>query len=85
MSQLACKVRIVISEVSRPHAKAVSRALEPDNTDFPQGLSLEIEEQTDDMLVIICNSDGTGRMGHLIGTVDEVLGHVQASLGAIRK
>jgi len=40
---LTCRVQIAINNISEKKAKAVQSALEPDNVDFPEGLSLEIE------------------------------------------
>ena len=84
MSRLACRVRIAIDGIPRRDAEAVRRALEPDNVDFPEGLSVDIEaDNVDNRLVITCQNDGSGQMGHLVGTVDEVLEHVQVALGVI--
>ena len=77
---LTCQVQLVINSVTGGQAGAIRRALEPDNIGFPKGLSLGIEN-VDDRLVLDFKSEGD--MGHLVGTVDEVLGHVQAALGAI--
>jgi hypothetical protein len=52
-------------------------ALEPDNVDFPEGLSFEMEN-LDNALVF--NFHSTGNMKKLTGTIDEVLAHVQMAL-----
>ena len=71
------KIRIIISNVSQKKADAIKAALEPDNVDFPEGLSFEVEN-LDNALVF--NFHSTGNMKKLTGTVDEVLAHVQMAL-----
>jgi soluble cytochrome b562 len=71
------KVRLVISNISQKKADAVKSALEPDNVDFPEGLSFEIEN-LDNALVF--NFHSTGNMKKLTATIDEVLAHVQMAL-----
>lgn len=61
-------------------ARAVEGALGPDNVDFPDGLSMQVE-RTEGGLAVRLEGD---RMAQLASTADEVLGHVQAALGAIR-
>lgn len=73
---LTCRVQITVN-VPGKKAEAVRSALEPDNVDFPEGLSLEIEN-IDNALVF--NFYSTGSMKKLIPTVDEVLSHVQMAL-----
>ncbi len=74
---LTCRVQISINHISEEKAKAVQSALEPDNVDFPEGMSLEIEN-IDNALVF--NFQSTGSMKKLIPTIDEVLAHVQMAL-----
>jgi hypothetical protein len=71
------QVRIVISNISQKKADAIRAALEPDNVDFPEGLSFEMEN-LDNALVF--NFHSTGNMKKLTGTIDEVLAHVQMAL-----
>ncbi|MEM3064185.1 MAG: KEOPS complex subunit Pcc1 [Candidatus Nitrosotenuis sp.] len=71
------KIRIVISDISQKKAHAIRAALEPDNVDFPEGLSFEMEN-LDNALVF--NFHSTGNMKKLTATVDEVLAHVQMAL-----
>jgi len=71
------RVRIVISNISQKKADAIMEALEPDNVDFPEGLSFEMEN-LDNALVF--NFHSTGNMKKLTGTIDEVLAHVQMAL-----
>jgi soluble cytochrome b562 len=77
---LTCRVQIAINNISEKKARAVRSALEPDNVDFPQGLSLEIEN-IDNALVF--NFQSTDGMKKLIPTIDEVLAHVQMALKVI--
>ena len=73
---LTCRVRIVLN-VSPKRAEAVRAALAPDNVDFPDGLDLHMEN-VDNGLALTFES--SGEMGHLVGTVDEVLEHAQIAL-----
>ena len=41
---LNCKLQISINNISNEKAKAVEKALEPDNINFPKGLSLKVEK-----------------------------------------
>ncbi len=59
---------------------AVQKALEPDNVNFPENLTLEIEN-VDNKLVF--HFEGQNNMKSLIATVDEVLEHVQVALKVI--
>ena len=43
MSQ-KCKVRINLNEISGKKSSSIKKALEPDNINFPSGLSLDIEQ-----------------------------------------
>ncbi|EGP94372.1 hypothetical protein MY1_1623 [Nitrosarchaeum koreense MY1] len=54
--------------------------MEPDNVNFPEGLSLNVEN-IDNKLVF--NFESRENMKKLIGTVDEVLEHVQLALKVI--
>lgn len=78
---LTCRVRIALNSLEGGEAGAVRRALEPDNVNFPDGLSLRVDESAGGLVL---EFEGTGGMGRLAGTIDEVLGHVQAALGVIR-
>ena len=68
------KVQVTFNNISKKKATAIKRALEPDNVNFPNGLSLEINN-TDNKLVV--NFQGIGDTKKLIATVDEVLEHVK--------
>ena len=77
---LTCKVQIILENISNEKANTVQKALEPDNVNFPEGLSLEIEK-IDNKLIF--NFESKNNMNKLIGTVDEVLEHVKVSLEVI--
>jgi len=77
---LNCKVQVSLNDISEQKASAISKALEPDNINFPENLSLKIEN-VDNKLIFTFESQGD--MKKLIGTVDEVLDHIQVSLKVI--
>ena len=77
---LTCQVQIILDNLSKEKAKTVKKALEPDNVNFPKGLSLEVENVDNKLVFNFENEDG---MKKLIGTVDEVLSHVQVALKVI--
>ena len=80
MSQ-KCKVTIIINNIADRDAETVRKSLEPDNINFPDGLSLEVEK-IDNKLVF--NFSNSGNMGKLISTIDEVLEHANLALGVIK-
>ncbi len=77
---LKCQVQVVLNNISKEKAETVKKALEPDNVNFPEGLSLNVEN-IDNKLVF--NFESRDSMKQLIGTIDEVLEHVQVSLKVI--
>ena len=77
---LKCQVQVVLNNISKEKAKTVKNALEPDNVNFPEGLSLYVEN-IDNKLVF--NFESKNNMKQLIGTIDEVLEHVQIALKVI--
>ena len=58
----------------------MKKALEPDNVDFPEGLSLYVEN-IDNKLVF--NFESKKNMKQLTSTVDEVMEHIQVALKVI--
>ena len=40
---LKCQVQVVLNNISKEKAETVKNALEPDNVNFPEGLSLYVE------------------------------------------
>ena len=98
---LKCRVRVNIEGLAPDEAEAVRGALEPDNVGMPDGLHVAAAPDGGDppsglILEFFMDADGgrkegEGRddsqraMGRLIGTVDEVLEHVQVALKVIRR
>ena len=76
-----CQIEIAINNISKDKAKVIEKALEPDNVDFPQGLSLEIKEKENQLLFSFSSE---GDLKKLISTVDEVLEHVNLSMEVIK-
>ena len=70
-------IKIKINNLTKKKAKTIMAALEPDNVDFPKGLSFEMEN-LDNALVF--NFHSTGNMKTLTATIDEILAHVQMAL-----
>jgi len=77
---LTCQVQVILNNLSKEKAETVKRALEPDNVNFPEGLSLYVEN-IDNKLVF--NFESKDSMRKLISTIDEVLEHVQVALKVI--
>ena len=77
---LTCQIQVILNNISKKKAETVKKALEPDNVNFPKGLSLYVEN-IDNKLVF--NFQSEKNMKHLIGTVDEILEHVQVALKVI--
>jgi len=78
---LKCNVQVTLNNISKKKAIAIKKALEPDNVNFPNGLSLEINN-VDNKLVF--NFQGIGDIKKLIATVDEVLEHVKLASEVIK-
>jgi len=64
---LTCQVQIILNNISKEKAETVKKALEPDNVNFPEGLSLYVEN-IDNKLVF--NFESRDNMKQLIGTID---------------
>ncbi len=77
---LTCKVQVVLNNITKEKAETVKKALEPDNVNFPEGLSLYVEN-VDNKLVF--NFESKKNMKQLIGTIDEVMEHIQIALKVI--
>jgi len=77
---LICKVQVTLNNITEKKAQTVRKALEPDNVNFPENLTLKVEN-IDNKLVF--NFQSQGNMKKLIATVDEVLEHIQVSLKVI--
>jgi len=77
---LTCQVQIILNNLSKEKAQTVKKALDPDNVNFPQGLSLDVENIDNK---VVFNFENKDSMKKLIGTIDEVLAHVQVVLKVI--
>ena len=77
---LTCQVQVILNNISKEKAETVKKALEPDNVNFPEGLSL-YAENIDNKLVF--NFESKKNMKQLTGTVDEVMEHIQVALKVI--
>jgi len=77
---LTCQVQVILNNISKEKAETVKKALEPDNVDFPEGLSLYIENIDNEL---VFNFESKKNMKHLTGTVDEVMEHIQVALKVI--
>ena len=78
---LTCQVQVILNNISGEKAETVKEALEPDNVNFPKGLSLDVENM-DNKLVF--NFESKENIKQLIGTIDEVLEHIQVALKVIK-
>ena len=67
---LKCNVQVTLNNISKKKAISIQNALEPDNVNFPKGLSFEIKS-IDNKLVF--NFQSIGDTKKLVATVDEVL------------
>jgi hypothetical protein len=76
-----CNVTITINRISDKKASAVKKSLEPDNVNFPDGLSMKVEKIDNKLVFSFSNS---GNMGKLISTIDEVLEHTNLALGVMK-
>jgi tRNA threonylcarbamoyladenosine modification (KEOPS) complex Pcc1 subunit len=79
---LTCQVQIILNNLSKEKAQTVKKALDPDNVNFPKGLSLEVKNIDNK---VVFNFENEDSMKKLIGTIDEVLAHVQVALKVIEK
>ena len=77
---LNCQVQIVLDNLTKEKAQTVKKALDPDNVDFPPGLSLKVENIDNK---VVFNFENEDNMKKLISTIDEVLAHVQVALKVI--
>ncbi len=77
---LTCQVQVILNNITKEKAETVRKSLEPDNVNFPEGLSLYVEN-TDNSLVF--NFESKKNMKQLIGTIDEVMEHIQVALKVI--
>jgi len=74
---LECKVQVFLNNLSEKKAESIRKSLEPDNVDFPDGLSFRIEKDNTSLIFIF---EGKGNIRTLISTIDEVLEQTQVIL-----
>ena len=72
---LTCQVQVILNNISKKKADAVKKALEPDNVNFPKGLSLYVEN-VDSKLIF--NFESKENMKQLVGTVAVSYTHLRA-------
>jgi len=77
---LTCQVQVILNDISKKKAESVRKALEPDNINFPKGLSLSVDRKDGKL---IFNFNCKENMKKLVGTVDEVMEHIQVALRVI--
>jgi tRNA threonylcarbamoyladenosine modification (KEOPS) complex Pcc1 subunit len=77
---LTCQVKISLNNLSKEKAQTVKKALDPDNVNFPKGLSLDVKNIDNK---VVFNFENEDDMKKLIGTIDEVLAHIQVALKVI--
>ena len=77
---LTCKVKVSLHDIPKKKASAIIEALQPDNVNFPKGLSLEIKNIDDELIFNFKSLDNTKK---LVSTVDEILDHIKVTLGVI--
>tara|TARA_B100000949_G_scaffold34088_1_gene27695 strand:- start:497 stop:715 length:219 start_codon:yes stop_codon:yes gene_type:complete len=69
-----------LHDIPKKKASAIIEALQPDNVNFPKGLSLEIKNIDNDLVFNFKSLDNTKK---LVSTVDEILDHIKVTLGVI--
>ena len=77
---LTCKVKVSLHDIPKKKASAIIETLQPDNVNFPKGLSLEIKNIDNDLVFNFQSLDNTKK---LVSTVDEILDHIKVTLGVI--
>ena len=69
-----------LHDIPKKKASAIIEALQPDNVNFPKGLSLEIKNIDNELVFNFKSLDNTKK---LVSTVDEILDHIKVTLGVI--
>ncbi|MDI1495128.1 MAG: hypothetical protein K8823_434 [Cenarchaeum symbiont of Oopsacas minuta] len=68
--------------MTKQKIRTVYESIEPDNVNFPKGLSMKTRLESDALFFDFeCSKD---RTASLAPTIDEVLGHVQTALEVIK-
>lgn len=78
---LKCSLQVTLNNISQKKINGLENALKPDNINFPKGLSFSMNNR-DGKLIFNFKNDGD--LGKMIGTVDEVLEHVQVALKVMK-
>lgn len=78
---LEITILMEISFASRKLLKAIMDSLRPDNIGAPQGLSVDMEEDGELLIIKISCSSG---IATLINTVDEILEHISIAKAVLR-
>ncbi len=74
---LECKVQVFLNNLTQQKSDSIRKALTPDNIDFPENLSMSIENVNNSLVFTF---EGKGNIRTLISTIDEVLEHAQVVL-----
>ena len=74
---LECKVQVYLNNLTQQKSDSIRKALTPDNINFPENLSMEIENVNNSLVFTF---QGKGNIRTLISTIDEVLEHAQVVL-----
>jgi hypothetical protein len=74
---LECKVQVFLNNLTQQKSDSIRKALTPDNIDFPENLSMKIENVNNSLVFTF---QGKGNIRTLISTIDEVLEHAQVVL-----
>ena len=74
---LECKVQVFLNNLTPQKSDSICKALTPDNIDFPENLSMKIENVNNSLVFTF---QGKGNIRTLISTIDEVLEHAQVVL-----
>ena len=78
---LEITILMEISFASRKLLKAIVEALRPDNIGAPQGLSIDMEDKGELLVIKISCHCG---IATLINTVDEILEHISIAKAVLR-
>jgi len=74
---LECKVQVFLNNLTPQKSDSIRKALAPDNINFPENLSMKIENVNNSLVFTF---QGKGNIRTLISTIDEVLEHAQVVL-----
>ena len=76
---MTCRVQISL-KLDEEKADIIQRSLKPDNVDFPPGLSMEMATRDGAAIIEVASQNNVSQV---IGTVDEVLAHIQVALDVV--